>query len=187
MEKKGVTMFGKIAKKMPCTEKFLRWILPRGLLIILGLAVCLVIIGNTPRVETGVVEYKLVTGKNDQTSHILLINMNRKNITVTERMRDILPSGYEDIPVNRALESEMHKYYTDIQYKVSLRLSRDNTIKSFIVPRDVFNAAETNSMIKFEIERPYSNKVTRVVTDDNTLASTAHYPVVNESRHFLHQ
>lgn len=181
-------MFRKIAEKMPCTEKFLKWMLPRGLLMILALAVCLVIVGNAPSAETGIVEYKLVTGKNDQTSHVLLINMDGMNITVAERMKDIIHSRYGETPVDRAMEREMHKYYTDIQYKVSLKLSRSDAIKSFVVPRDVYNAAAINSAVKFEIERPYSNKVTRILTVDNEeLAIEGDFPRVSEIQQFMHK
>jgi len=181
-------MFRKIAEKMPCTEKFLKWILPRGLLMILVIVVGLVVVGNAPRVETGIVEYKLVTGKNDKTLHILLINVDRKNITVAEKMKDITHGIYEETSIDQALEDEMIKYYTDIQYKVALRLARNNAFKSFIVTRDVYNAAVTNSAVKFEIERPYSNKVTKVITgDSNTLTvGTGHLPV-NEIQQFMQQ
>ena len=181
-------MFRKIAEKMPCTEKFLKWILPRGLLMILALVVCLVIIGKAPRVETGIVEYKLVTGKNDQTLHVLLINMDKKNIIIAEKVKDIAGDGSEETSINRTQEREMYKYYTDIQYKVSLKLQRSNAIKSFVVPRDVYNAAATNSVVKFEIERPFSNKVTRIVTDDkNAPVIITDYLPVNENGQFMHQ
>ena len=180
-------MFRRIAGKMPCTEKFLKWILPRGLLMILALAVCLVIIGNAPRAETGIVEYKLVTGRNDQTLHVLLINIDEKNIIIAEKAKDIVGDGSEETSINRSQEREMYKYYRDIQYKVSLKLP-NNAIKSFIVPREVYNAAVTNSTVSFEIERPYSNKVTRIVTNDsNPLARGREYLPVNEIQQFMHQ
>jgi len=181
-------MFRKIAEKMPCTEKFLKWILPRGLLMILVIVVGLVVVGNAPRVETGIVEYKLVTGKNDKTLHILLINVDRKNITVAEKMKDITHGIYEETSIDQALEDEMIKYYTDIQYKVALRLARNNAFKSFIVTRDVYNAAVTNSAVKFEIEKPYSNKVTRLVTDNNNaIAIGTDYSPVSEIQRFMHE
>ncbi|KPL13231.1 hypothetical protein AMJ74_05620, partial [candidate division WOR_3 bacterium SM1_77] len=77
-------MIREIARRRPCTEKFLRWLLPRGLLVVLGLAVCIVVVASAPRVETGNVEYKLVTGKNDEIVHVLLVNMDRRNIVVSE-------------------------------------------------------------------------------------------------------
>lgn len=181
-------MFREISEKMPCTEKFLRWILPRGLLMILVLVVCVFFIGNTRRIETGIIEYKLITGKNDQIPHVLLVNMDRQNITVAEKMRNIVQSEYAETPIDRALEGEMHRYFTDVQYNVVVRLSRDNTLKSFIVPREVFNAAQTNSMIRFEIATPYSNKITRIVSDDSKmLAVDTNHPPVTETRQVMYQ
>jgi hypothetical protein len=160
-------MIREIARKRPCTEKFLRWLLPRGLLVVLGLAVCIVVVASAPRVETGNVEYKLVTGKNDEIVHVLLVNMDRRNIVVSERMREIIRADYGQMLVSMALENEMSKYYTGIQYKVILKRSGLSTMKSYVVPREVFNAAETNTMVKFETQGLLSNKVTRMVTDDN--------------------
>jgi len=179
-------MFRKISEKMPCTEKFLRWILPRGLLMILVLLVCVFIIGNTRRIETGIVEYKLITGKNDQILHVLLVNMDRKNIIVAEKMKDILDSEYSEMPIERALEDEMYRYFTDVQYSVVVRLSRNNRLKSFNVARNIFNATQTNSTIRYEIANPYSNKITRIVPDDGkVVAVDTYYPYVSEIRHFM--
>jgi hypothetical protein len=179
-------MFSTLTKRMPCTEKFLRWILPRGLLTILVLLVCVFIIGNTRRIETGIVEYKLITGKNDQILHVLLVNMDRKNIIVAEKMKDILDSEYSEMPIERALEDEMYRYFTDVQYSVVVRLCRNNTLKSFNVARNIFNVAQTNSMIRFEIANPHSNKITRIVPDDSKMVAVdTNHPHVSEIRHFM--
>lgn len=181
-------MIREIAKKRPCTEKFLRWLLPRGLLVVLGLAVCIAFVASAPRVETGNVEYKLVTGKNDEIVHVLLVNMDKRNIVVSERMQEIIPRDYEQMPVSLALENEMSKYYTGIQYKVILRRPGRGTMKSYVVPREVFNAAETNTMMKFEIQGLLSNKVTRMVTDDNkALAIDTNGLQVRDVRQNMHQ
>ena len=186
--KKGETMIREIAKKRPCTEKFLRWLLPRGLLVVLGLAVCIVVVASAPRVETGKVEYKLVTGKNDEIVHVLLVNMDRMNIVVSERMQEIIPVNYEQMPVSSALEDEISKYYKDIQYKVILRRFGRNAMKSYVVPREVFNATETNTMVKFETQGLLSNKVTRMVTDDNrALAIDTNGLQVRDVRQNMHQ
>lgn len=181
-------MFNALTKRMPCTEKFLRWILPRGLLMILVLMVCVFIIGNIRRIETGMVEYKLITGKNDQVVHVLLVSMDRKNIAVAEKMKDIIHGEYSGTHIDRALEDEVRRYFSDVQYNVVIRLSRNNTLKSFNVPRDVFNAAQTNSMIRFEIANPYSNKVTRIVPDDRQMiAIDTNHPYINDIRQFMQQ
>jgi hypothetical protein len=181
-------MFSTLTEKMPCTKKFLTWILPRGLIMILVLVVGLVVISNTPRVETGIVECKLVTGKNEHRSHILLVSMDRQNIPVAETMKGIVHSNYEGTSIDQALEDEISKYYTDIQYSVAFRLVRNNTLKNFNVRREIFNVAETDSIMKFEIERPYSNEVTRVITNDSRmLAVDSNYPQVTEFRHIMYQ
>lgn len=181
-------MFSTLTEKMPCTERFLRWILPRSLLVVLVLVVCLVIVNNTPRDETGIVEYKIVTGKNDNTSHILIVSMDRRYIAVAEKIKDIARSLDEGDSVDQRLEEEMSKYYSDIHYNVAFRLIRNNALKSFEVSREVFNTAETNALMKFEIERPYSNKITRVISDDRRmLAIETNHPAISEFRQFMQQ
>jgi hypothetical protein len=181
-------MIREIARKRPCTEKFLRWLLPRGLIMVLGLVMCIVFIASAPRVETGNVEYKLVTGKNDETVHVLLVNMDRRNILVSERMQEIIPADYEQMPVSIALENEMSKYYTGIQYKVILKRSGRSTMKSYVVSREVFNATETNMMVKFETQGLFSNKVTRMVNDDNkALAIDTNDLSVRDFRQIMYQ
>jgi hypothetical protein len=181
-------MFSTLTRRMPCTEKFLRWILPRGLLTILVLVVCVFIIGNTRRIETGIVEYKLITGENDGVLHVLLVNMNRKNIVVVEKMNDIAHGEYSETSIDRALEDEMNRYFTDVQYNVVVRLSRSNTLENFSVTREIFNDARTNSLIRFEIANPYSNRIIRIVPEDSDMiAVDADYPPANEIRQVMYQ
>jgi hypothetical protein len=81
-------MFKKIAEEIPCTEKFLRWLLPRGIVVCLGLVATVVILGYAPRVETGIVEYKLVAGKSGQQLHVLWLDTGGRAITIAEDLRD---------------------------------------------------------------------------------------------------
>ena len=114
--------------------------------------------------------------------------MDRRNIVVAEKMRDIIPADYEQMPIDQKLENKIREHYTDIQYKVILKLSKGNTIKSYVVPREVFNAAETNSLVKLQTEGIFSNRVREIVSDDdNMFAIDANNPPASDIRQFMHQ
>lgn len=179
-------MFKKIAKEIPCTEKFLRWLLPRGIVVCLGLVATLVILGYAPRVETGIVEYKLVTGMNDQQLHVLWLDSGGRAITIAENLRGGITHD-DDLKVSQTFENRIKQNFSDIQYRASVRLCGTGRVHSFNISREVFNVIETNSVIKFEIERPHSYKIRKVVSelDYSGLVSEPAYPDPNYMRQFM--
>ena len=180
-------MFKHIAEEIPCTEKFLRWLLPRGIVVCLGLVAILIILGYAPRVQTGFVEYKLVTGMKDQKLDVLWIDTDGRAVAVAEDVRNDIRYIDDEQKSDEPLEDKILQKYTDIQYRVSVRLCGTDRVHSFILPRDVFNAIETNSIVKFETERPHTYKIRQVVSgpDYSRLISEPAYPDPNYLRQYM--
>ncbi len=180
-------MFSTLTKRMPCTDRFIKWILPRGLLAILAICVCVFIIGNSRRIETGIVEYKLITGKSDGDVHVLMVCTGRNNLLIAPGMQDIVSAGYDHALIDHGLEVELRDHYTDIKYNVVMKLAGQDLMKSYVVPKDVFNNTETNSRMKLEIEKPGSNMVTKIVRDQHRSVNEIYCPPVNRTSQFMYQ
>jgi len=182
-------MFKKIVQKMPCTEKFLQWILPRGLLVMLALATSVFFVGYAPRVESGIVEYKVVTGRDDHGPHVLILQTDHGTAVLDEEIKgDALRNG-ASLFVDESLEDEIGLHYTDIEYRVSVILSGTNKVQIFSVPRDFFNFVETNTAVRFEIDKPHSDKIRRLIGDEqsNPRAIRSYDPEYSGLRQFMYQ
>ncbi|UCD06050.1 MAG: hypothetical protein JSV98_02125 [candidate division WOR-3 bacterium] len=182
-------MFKKIVKKMPATESFLKWALPRGMVIGLALIVSVFFIGYAPRIETGLVECKMVTGCKEDCSHVLMLKTTSKAVLLADEIKMDMLRDTGFFIVDEELESKISSSYTNVGYCISMRKPGSGKTVFFCVPREIFNSVRTNSLVKLEIQGPRSNKVRRVVNEmaDITLRNDGHYPEYNGSRHFMCQ
>jgi len=182
-------MFNSIVKKMPATESFLKWVLPRGMVIGLALIVSVFFIGYAPRIETGLVEYKMVTGCKEHCSHVLMLKTTSKAVLIAEeiKMEMLRDTGF--FVIDEELESKISSSYTNIGYCISVRKPGSGNSAFFCVPREIFNSVRTNSLVKLEIQGPRSNKVKRIVNQmaDISSRNDGHFPEYNGSRHFMCQ
>jgi hypothetical protein len=182
-------MFKNIARKMPCTERFLRWVLPRGIVVGLALVASIFFIGYAPRIETGVVEYKMVTGCKEHCPHVLMLKTASKAIVVAEEMDTDMLRDTGVFVIDEELEDKLSSSYSDIGYCISVRMPGSNNTTCFSVPREVFNNLRTNSVVRFEMQGPRSTKIKRVINEIaySRLRNDRHFPEYNGLRHFMSQ
>ena len=180
-------MFKKIVKKMPCTESFLRWALPRGILVGLALIVSVFFIGYAPRIETGLVEYKMVTGCKEHCSHVLMLKTASKSILLAEEINTDMLRDTGFFVVDEELENRLSSSYSDIRYCISVRDPESKKTTCFPVPRGVFNSIKTNSVVRFETQGLRSAKIRENVQKiaDNRLRNDVHFPEYSGNRHFM--
>jgi hypothetical protein len=180
-------MFKKIAKRMPCTEGFLNWLFPRGIVVGLALIASLFFIGYAPRIETGLVEYKMVTGCKEHCSHVLMLKTASKAVLLAEEMEmDMLHDTGFSI-VDEDLENRFSSSYSDIKYCISVRNPESKKTTCFPVPREVFNRIRTNSVVRFETRGPRGARIKRNVPKiaDNQRRNDAYFPEYSGLRHFM--
>ena len=182
-------MFKKIVKKMPATECFLKWALPRGMVVGLALIVSVFFIGYAPRIETGLVEYKMVTGCKEHCSHVLMLKTASKAVLLAEEINMEMLHDTAFFIIDEELESKIASSYTNIGYCISVRKPGSSNSSFFCVPREIFNSVRTNSLVKLEIQGHRSNKVKRVVNEmvDISLHNDGLYPEYDGSRSFMCQ
>ena len=185
-------MFKKIAKKMPCTERFLKWLVPRGIIVGLALIACIFFIGYAPRIETGVVEYKMVTGCKECCSHVLVLKTANKAVVVAEDVGNNIVGDSGLFIVDKELEGRLSSSYSDVRYCISIRTSRSNSTNCLSVPREVFNSIRTNSVVKFEVRGAHASRIKKMDDEiaDNGVYNRGRFPEYPEYgtwRHFMSQ
>ncbi|UCF71675.1 MAG: hypothetical protein JSW49_05230 [candidate division WOR-3 bacterium] len=182
-------MLKKIVKRIPCTESFLKWMLPRGMVMAVVLIASVFFIGYAPRIETGLVDCKMVTGCKEQCSHILMLKTTSKAVLLAEEIKIDMLRDTGFFVIDEELEGKISSSYTNVGYCISVRKPGSSSTAFFSVPREIFNSVRTNSFVKLEIQGPRSNKVRRVVNQmaDISLRNDGHFPEYNGLRHFMSQ
>jgi hypothetical protein len=182
-------MLKKIARKMPCTESFLKWLLPRGIVIGLVLVASIFFIGYAPSIKTGVVEYKMVTGCKEHCPHVLMLKTLSKAVMVAEEMEIEMLRDTGLFVIDEELENRLSGSYSDIRYCISVRMGGTNNTASFCVPREIFNGIKPNAVIRLEMRGQRSTKIKRVVNEiaENRLRKHGYFPEYSGLRHFAHQ
>ncbi|MDH4212110.1 MAG: hypothetical protein OEV79_11755 [candidate division WOR-3 bacterium] len=182
-------MLKNIARKMPCTEGFLKWVLPRGIVVGLALIASVFFIGYAPRIETGVVEYKMVTGCREHCSHVLMLKTASKAVMLAEETNDAVLHDTGFFVIDEELEHRLSSSYSDIRYCISVRIPGSDNTTCLAVPREIFNGLRTNSVVRFEIRGRRSNEIKRIVNEiaDNGFRNDRHFPEYNGLRHFVNQ
>jgi len=182
-------MLKKIAKKMPCTESFLKWLLPRGIVVGLALIACIFFIGYAPRTETGVVEYKMVTGCKECCSHVLMLKTASKAVMIAEDVENYIVGDSGVFVVNDELEGQLSSSYSEIRYCISIRTPGSNNTNCLSVPREVFNSIRTNAVVKFEVQGARASRIKK--RDAEIAANSVHnrgrFPEYSGWRHFMSQ
>jgi hypothetical protein len=182
-------MLEKIARKMPCTERFLRWLLPRGIFVSLALIACIFFIGYAPRVKTGIVEYKMVTGCKEGCSHVLVLKTVSKVLTVAEDIEDDISGDSGLFIVNEEQEGRLSSSYSDIRYCISIRTPGSSNTNCLSVPREIFNSIRTNSVVKFDVRGARASRIKKMDAEiaDNAIRKYGRFPEGSGWRHFMNQ
>ncbi len=182
-------MFKNIIKKMPCTESFLKWLLPRGIVVGLALIACIFYVGYAPRIETGVVEYKMVTGCNECCSHVLVLKTTNKAVVVADDVENNIVGDSGLFIVDKELEDRFSSSYSDVRYCISIRTPGSENTTCLSVPREVFNSIRMNSVVKFEVQGARASRIKKINAEiaDNGVHNREPYPGYGTWRHFMSQ
>ena len=182
-------MFRKIARNMPCTESFLKWMLPRGIIFGLALIACIFFIGYAPRIETGIVEYKMVTGCKECCSHVLMLKTANKTVMIAEDVENDVVGDNGLFVVNKELEGRLSSSYSEIKYCISIRTPGSNNTNCLSVPREVFNGIRTNSVVRFEVQGARASRIKKMDAEivDNSVHNHRRFPEYSGWRHFMNQ
>ena len=118
---------------------------------------------SSPIVIEGIVDHKVITGMNGDTSYTILLNRPADNgswIIVKDKDYERFFKGEKNAFITKSIENEMKKY-SDIKYLVSIRLDSRDPINgvgkggtlAYFVSRDEFNRVKIGDKVKFEVSR----------------------------------
>jgi hypothetical protein len=133
-----------------------------------------------PLVESGTIEYKLITGQDANKNSVILLDTGDEIVHTDHELECFFPPTCRNLTVDGCLEHKLCEDYTDVQYRVAVRL-KGNQTKSYNVPKDVFNTLTVDKTVQYEVERPHSAKIKRLVanTGQKNVMTRRDYPILD--------
>lgn len=113
--------------------------------------------------EAGTIEYKLITGTNNNKVHIIMLNTGGGSVSIDKNYENFISAKDRNLVADKALEDAMKSAYSDITYRISIRLCSNNETVTFIASRDIFNKLKVGSIVRFEINRSKRDTIERLV------------------------
>lgn len=152
-----------------------------GVLMVLMAGILGMFIGSySPLVESGTVEYKLITGQDANKQNVILLDMGNEIVHSDRRLECYLSPNCRNLTVDGCLEHKLCEDYTDVQYRVAIRL-KGNITKSYDVPKEVFNAVAVDKTVQYHVEKPHGAKIRRLVANagHKNIMTRRDYPVLD--------
>ena len=134
----------------------------------------------SPLVESGTVEYKLITGQDANKNNVILLDMGDEIIHTDHELECFFTPTCRNLTVEGCLEDKIRNDYTDVQYQVTLRV-KGNIIKSYSVPKEVFNTLGVDKTVQYQVEKPHGAKIKRLVANarQKNVMTRRDYPVLD--------
>jgi hypothetical protein len=134
----------------------------------------------SPLVESGTVEYKIITGQDANKQSVILLDMGDEIVHTGHELECFFTPTCRNLTVDGCLEHKLCEDYTDVQYRVAVRL-KGNVTKSYNVPKEVFNSLAVDATAQYEIDRPHGVRIKRLVakTTQKNIMTRKDYPVLD--------
>ena len=117
--------------------------------IVLLLSGCVPGIDKEDRIEVGTIVSKTVFGIQAGES-VSLINADLNKISFHNRdIENLVDTGPDSVTISQAAENQLNDIYSQITYKVKVRLCIQRSVEEYIVDREFFNSLRLGVISKF--------------------------------------
>ncbi len=158
----------------------------RVVMILLAGALGIFIGAYSPLVESGTVEYKLVTGRNADKHNVILLDAGNEIVHNDHNLECFFTSTCRNLTVDGCLARKLCEDYTNVQYRVAMRL-KGNITKSYDVPKEVFNTLAVDETVQYQVEKPHGTRIKRLLAtaEQTNIMTRIDYPVLDNSGQFM--
>lgn len=120
----------------------------------------------SPVTEVGTIEYKLITGMNDNKLHVIILDTGREIFSIDNDYKNFISARNGNLVVDKVLEDAIKSAYSDISYRISVCLSSNNETVTLTASKEIFNNLTVGSTAKFEINRSRKHTIERLVHEN---------------------
>jgi hypothetical protein len=134
----------------------------------------------SPVVESGTVEYKLITGQDANKHNVVLLDMGDEIIHTDHELECFFSPTCRNLTVEGCLAEKINEDYTGVEYRVTIRVN-GNITKTYNVPKEVFNTLAVDKAVQYQVEKPHGVKIKRLVADagHKNIMTRRDYPVLD--------
>lgn len=115
-----------------------------------------------PHQEVGQMEYRLLTGINDNTFEVIMLETSKQFTVFDTSLKEIFEYNDAEV-ISRPEQLQLLQTYNDLQYRVSLHNIVSEEKAEYRLSRENFNNLRFNSNIRFEIDRKVKDSITSIV------------------------
>jgi len=115
-----------------------------------------------PHYEVGKMEYRLVTGTQEGSFEIIMIETEEQYTVLNSTFKEIFENNDAEI-ISRPEQLELLQSYDNLQYRVSINKEVQGGKAQFLLSRENFNMIRFGTKLKFEVDRKVRDSITSIV------------------------
>ncbi|MFH0761173.1 MAG: hypothetical protein V2A67_06690 [Bacteroidota bacterium] len=116
-----------------------------------------------PRIETGNLEFRMVSGLQEGTFQVILIETPDRYVILDSTCREVLNLEDGEM-VSRPEQLKLLEKYQNIEYRVGFNEGSTGTKPSYRVTREVFNSVAFGHPIQYEVSKKAKDALVKLVT-----------------------
>lgn len=116
------------------------------------------------KVETGRLEYRMLTGEKDGVFQVIMLETADRFTVMDSAYRDIFMDNQEEI-VTRVEQMQLFENYDKLQFRVGFNLTDHNEQATYRVSRELFNQFDFRPESSFEIHGKRQDSLITVQVD----------------------
>jgi len=138
-----------MAEQTPKPNPFLRYSL---LVFVLAFFVWNYFQGKKPVIQTGTLEYRMVTGTKEGHFQVILMETPDRYVILDSAYREVLVSEDGEL-VSRAKQLRLLEKYQDIEYRVGFDERSSGLKPGYRVTRELFNELKFGEPMKYQVNK----------------------------------
>ncbi len=115
-----------------------------------------------PRIETGTLEYRMVSGLRQGSFQVILLETPDRYFILDSTYRETLNPTEEEL-VSRPKQLKLMETYQNIEYRIGFSEESTMTKPAYRVTRELFNSVSFGQPIKYEVNRKQKDGLLKLV------------------------
>lgn len=148
-----------MADQIPKSNPYIRYGI---VVIVLGFFIWSYFQGQKPLVQTGKLEYRMVTGIKDGNFQVILLETSDRFVILDSVYREVLITEDGEL-ISRPKQVRLFEKYQDIEYRIGLNEASSGLKPGYRVTRELFNAFKFGEPMQYEVNRKKGDSLTGII------------------------
>ena len=132
------------------------------LVIVLGLFLWNYLQIQKPLIQTGKLEYRMVTGTKEGHFQVILLETSDRYVILDSAYREVLVSEDGEL-VSRAKQLRLLEKYQNIEYRIGFNEESTGLKPGYRVTRELFNELKFGEVMKYEVNKKQRDSLVGLV------------------------